>query len=148
MNGLSQILVAAVTIPLIGCATVPWKESQERPATHYQFEGVPIHSDLKVDINQSFIFEIKGRKGGIIVYHGSKPVSEILEFFKAEMPKHAWRLMLAVKRKRAEFIYYEKRGWRVLIRVGQVPPATYVEITLNPSESKESILPPSSLGSD
>ncbi len=136
MTGLFRTLAAvSVALILAGCpAALGPKKSTEPLAPQYHFEDVPVHPKLKIDSRESFIFETRSLKAGILVYHGSDSVTEVVEFFKAEMPKHAWRLINAIEAKGIVLMNFDKEGWSALIRVSSSTLTTDVEITIGPKD--------------
>ena len=137
MTGLFRTLAAvSVALILAGCpAALGPKKSTEPLAPQYRFEDVPVHPKLKIDSRESFIFETRSLKAGILVYHGSESVTEVVEFFKAEMPKHAWRLINAIEAKGIVLMNFGKEGWSALIRVSRSTLTTDVEITIGPKDA-------------
>ncbi len=142
MTGISGAVTAIATAwLLVGCpATFPDKQ-KETLAPQYRFEDVPVHPKLRIDLNESFIFETQSLKAGILVYHGSESVAEVVDFFKAEMPKHAWRLINSVEARGTVSLNFDKVGWHVLIRVNRSTLTTDVEITIGPRDTKEPAVP-------
>ncbi len=137
MTGLFRTLAAvSVALILAGCpAALTPKKSTEPLAPQYRFEDVPVHPKLKIDSGESFIFETRSLKAGILVYHGGESVTEVVEFFKAEMPKHAWRLINAIEAKGIVSMNFDKEGWSALIRVSRSTLTTDVEITIGPKDA-------------
>ncbi|MBI2881820.1 MAG: hypothetical protein HYY21_09515 [Candidatus Tectomicrobia bacterium] len=141
--GLSRALtVAWVAFVLAGCAASPPEKGRQELAPQYRFEDVPVHPSLRIDSHESFIFETRSLKAGILVYRGSPSMTEVVEFFKAEMPKHAWRLNNSVEARGAVTLNFDKEGWSALIRVSRGAIATDVEITIGPKDSREPAVPP------
>ena len=58
-----------------------------------------------------------------------------MEFFKAEMPKYAWRLINAIEAKGIVLMNFDKEGWSALIRVSSSTLTTDVEITIGPKDA-------------
>ncbi len=137
MTGLFRTLAAvSVALILAGCpAALTPKKSTEPLAPQYRFEDVSVHPKLKIDSGESFIFETRSLKAGILVYHGGESVTEVVEFFKAEMPKHAWRLINAIEAKGIVSMNFDKEGWSALIRVSRSTLTTDVEITIGPKDA-------------
>ena len=133
----------SVALILAGCpATLSSDKRTEALAPQYRFEDVPVHPKLKIDAHESFIFETRSLKAGILVYHGSESVTEVVEFFKVEMPKHAWRLINAIEAKGIVSMNFDKEGWNVLIRVNRGTLTTDVEITIGPRDAGAPVLKP------
>ncbi|MFQ5694280.1 MAG: hypothetical protein ACE5IM_14745, partial [Nitrospinota bacterium] len=123
-----------------GAASRPEKPKDEL-TPQYRFEDVPVPPKLKIDVNESFIFETRSLKAGILVYHGSESIPEVVEFFKTEMPKHAWRLINSVEARGTVLLNFDKTGWSALIRVNRSTLTTDVEITIGPRDSDGPISP-------
>ncbi len=135
------LAVVSVALLLAGCpGSLAPKKSTEPLAPQYRFEDVPVHPKLKIDSRESFIFETRSLKAGILVYHGGESVTEVVEFFKAEMPKHAWRLINAIEAKGIASMNFDKEGWSALIRVSRSPLTTDVEITIGPKDAGAPVL--------
>ncbi len=143
MAGLSRALVV-VSLSLFGfgCVAPLPEKKPETLAPQYRFEDVPVHPKLKIDSRESFILETQSLKAGILVYHGSESIAEVVEFFKTEMPKHAWRLLNSIEARGTVSLNFDKEGWSALIRVMPSTLTTDVEILIGPKGSDGAVVPP------
>lgn len=128
----------ATVLVVSGCAPTKSSVSDASLAPQYRFEDVPVHPKLKISPNESFIFETQSIKAGILVYYGSESINEVVEFFKNEMPKHAWRLVNSIEAKGIVSMNFEKEGWSTLMRVHRSALKTAVEITIGPKDDSSS----------
>ncbi len=132
----------ATALMVAGCTTAKVPKGNVPLAPQYRFEDVPVHPKLTIDASESFIFETQSLKAGILVYHGNESVNEVAEFFKTEMPQHAWRLVNAIEAKGTVLMSFEKEGWSALMRVNRETLETTVEITIGPRDDGSSGLAP------
>ena len=134
----SLFVFLATVLAVSGCTPLKSPVSDASLAPQYRFEDVPVHPKLKISPNESFIFETQSIKAGILVYYGSESINEIVEFFKNEMPKHAWRLVNSIEAKGIVSMNFEKEGWSTLMRVHRSALKTAVEITIGPRDDGSS----------
>ena len=125
---------AATALMIAGCTTAKVPKDNASLAPQYRFEDVPVHPKLTIDANESFIFETQSLKAGILAYYGDESMDEVIAFFKAEMPKHAWRLVNAIEAKGTVLMNFEKKGRNALMRVSRGALKTSVEITIGPRD--------------
>ncbi|MFQ5912406.1 MAG: hypothetical protein ACE5JS_04420 [Nitrospinota bacterium] len=142
MTGLSRVLTAVcVGLVLIGCRAIRQESKEDPSAPQYRFEDVPVHPGLKMDQKKTFIFETQSLKAGILVYYGNESIAEVVDFFKVEMPKHAWRLINAIEARGTASLNFDKEGWQALVRVRRTALTTELEITIGPKDPAGPIRP-------
>ena len=91
----------AVLILLIyGCATTSTgkKESKEALAAKAQkiekiLNNIPVYPTLNYDVAESFVYESDGVNAAVIVLKGKGRLSDVVSFYKENMPKFGWDLV-------------------------------------------------------
>lgn len=125
-----------------GCAdlfsyrTVGAREPEvKRPVqTSHQFEDVPIPSGMNFNRKESFIYETKATKTGLLVYEGRGEMEKLVRFFKREMPNYQWRLVSSFELNNVMLIFM-KEGWCSVISIVPYPQdeeAKRLEIRVGP----------------
>jgi hypothetical protein len=83
----------------------------EKPApAAFRFEDVPIPSGMDLILRESFVYETKATKTGVLVYEGREEMEKLVRFFKKEMPNHQWKLVSSFELNNVMLIFV-KEGW-------------------------------------
>ena len=112
--------------------------------TSYRFEDIPLPSGMTLNRKESFIYETKATKAGLLIYEGKGEMEKLANFFKQQMPNYQWILVSNFELHNV-MLTFAKEGWssviyilprddetkRLEIRVGPV------EIKFLPSSKKE-----------
>jgi hypothetical protein len=110
-------------------------------ATSYQFEDIPLPAGMTLNQKESFLYETKATKAGLLVYEGKGEMGKLSTFFKKQMPKHQWRLLSNFELNNV-MLTFIKEGWCSIIYIlPQEDETKRIEIRVGPIEIK--ILPPS-----
>ena len=134
---------------LFGCAdlfslrTIREREPdvQQPILSSYRFEDIPLPSGMTLDRKESFIYETKTTKAGLLIYGGKGEMEKLVDFFKQKMPNYQWRLVSSYELHNVMLIFI-KEGWScVIYMIPQGDETKRVEIRVGPIEIK--ILPPS-----
>ncbi|MFQ5896520.1 MAG: hypothetical protein ACE5JJ_12020 [Nitrospinota bacterium] len=125
----ASLLALAAILP--GCATGLGKKAR-KPPPDYRFADLPTPASLKLNSNDSFIFENASVRAGYLVYTGREGYRYVIRFFRENMPQHGWRLVSSFERGVTTLIY-EKPGWssQIIVRPGTL--GTRVEIQVGPT---------------
>lgn len=142
--GCVLILVSGVygCADLFSSSTFREQESLVRqPVTIYRFEDIPLPPGMTFNRKESFVYETKATKTGLLIYEGKGEMEKLANFFKQEMPKHQWRLV-SIFELHNVMLSFIKEGWSSVIYIASQNDETKrVEIRVGPIEIK--ILPPS-----
>jgi len=132
---------------LFGCAdlfslrTIREREPdvQQPILSSYRFEDIPLPSGMTLDRKESFIYETKTTKAGLLIYGGKGEMEKLVDFFKQKMPNYQWRLVSSYELHNVMLIFI-KEGWScVIYMIPQGDETKRVEIRVGPIEIK--ILP-------
>jgi hypothetical protein len=96
---------------------------------------------MTLNRKESFLYETRATKTGLLIYEGKGEMEKLSNFFKQQMPKYQWKLVsnFEVHNVMLTFI---KEGWISIITIlPQEGESKRVEIRAGPIEIK--ILPPS-----
>ncbi len=128
-----------VLATVIGCARTPKAEKSEMvptPAVTYRFEDVPIPRSVSIDKKESFVYESKAIKTGILVYVGKAKVVELAKIFKENMANHGWTLVNNFERDDA-LLNFNKPGWVCVITILPISmDRAKVEVRVGPTGSQ------------
>jgi hypothetical protein len=110
-------------------------------STSYQFEDIPLPAGMTLNQKESFLYETKATKAGLLIYEGKGEMGKLSTFFKQQMPKHQWRLVSNFELHNV-MLTFIKEGWSSIIYIlPQEDEMKRIEIRVGPIEIK--ILPPS-----
>jgi hypothetical protein len=116
-------------------------EAQLTIPSSYRFEDIPLPPGMTLDRKESFIYETKTTKAGLLIYGGQGEMEKLVNFFKQKMPNYQWRLVSSFELQNVMLIFI-KEGWScVIYLIPQGDETKRVEIRVGPIEIK--ILPPS-----
>jgi hypothetical protein len=116
-------------------------EVQQPISTSYRFEDIPLPPGMTLDRMQSFIYETKTTKAGLLVYEGKGEIEKLADFFKQKMQNYQWRLVSSFELHNV-MLTFIKEGWSCVIYIlPQGDETKRVEIRVGPIEIK--ILPSS-----
>ena len=116
-------------------------EVQQPILSSYRFGDIPLPPGMTLDRKESFIYETKTTKAGLLIYGGKGEMEKLVDFFKQKMPNYQWRLVSSFELHNVMLIFI-KEGWScVIYMIPQGDETKRVEIRVGPIEIK--ILPPS-----
>jgi hypothetical protein len=141
--------ILILTLGFYGCAdlfslrTIREREPEAQLTipSSYRFEDIPLPPGMTFDRKESFIYETKTTKAGLLIYGGQGEMGRLVDFFKQKMPNYQWRLVSSFELQNVMLIFI-KEGWScVIYLIPQGDETKRVEIRVGPIEIK--ILPPS-----
>jgi len=114
-------------------------EVRQQIPTSYGFEDIPLPPGMTFNRRESFIYETKTTKAGLLIYEGKGEMEKLANFFKKQMPNYQWRLVSNFELHNV-MLTFIKEGWSSVI---YILPQEYemkrLEIRVGPIEIK--ILP-------
>ena len=109
--------------------------------TTYRFEDIPLPPGMILNRKESFIYETKATKTGLLIYEGKGEMEKLANFFKQQMPNYQWKLVSNFELNNV-MLTFIKEGWSSVIYIlPQGEEMKRVEIRVGPIEIK--ILPSS-----
>jgi hypothetical protein len=127
---------------LFSYRTIQGREPEVRQTvfTSYQFEDIPLPPGMTFDRKESFLYETRAIKTGLLVYEGKGEIEKLSNFFKQQMPKYQWRLVSNFELHNV-MLSFIKEGWSSIIYIlPQEGEMKRIEIRVGPIEIKT--LPP------
>jgi hypothetical protein len=116
-------------------------EVKQPIATSYQFGDVPLPPGMTLNRRESFLYETRATKAGLLVYEGRGEMEKLSNFFRQQMPKYQWRLVSNFELHNV-MLTFIKEGWSSIIYIlPQEGEMKRIEIRVGPIEIK--IFPPS-----
>jgi hypothetical protein len=104
--------------------------------TSYRFEDIPLPPGMTLNRNESFLYETRATKAGLLIYEGRGEMEELSNFFKQQMPKYQWRLVSNFELQNV-MLTFMKEGWNSIIYiVPQEGETKRIEIRVGPIEIK------------
>ena len=99
---------------------------------YYDFEDVLVPSELKVDKDRSFVFEVPHLRAGLLVLNGRVETNSLTRFFENNMVKDNWRLVSSFKSRRT-IMFFNKPNRSCIISITEKRFSTDVEIWVAPN---------------
>ncbi len=117
-------------------------EREQPVLTSYRFEDIPLPSGMTLNRKESFVYEAKMTKAGLLVYEGKGDMEKLANFFKNQMPNYQWRLVSNFELHNVMLIF-TKEGWASVIYIlPQAEEMKRIEIRVGPIELKTLTSPP------
>lgn len=137
--GLFLVLVAAMSgCDLLSYSTIPERQPDTgKPlALSYRFEDIPIPPGMTLSRKESFIYETRDTKTGLLVYEGKGEIEKLVLFFKQQMPKYQWRLISNFELHNV-MLTFVKEGWIAVVYILPIDQdAKRLEIRVGPVDLK------------
>ena len=115
-------------------------ETRQPLSTSYRFEDIPLPPGMTLNRKESFIYETRTTKAGLLTYEGKGEMEKLANFFKQQMPNYQWRLVSNFELQNV-MLTFMKEGWNSIIYiVSQEGETKRIEIRVGPTEIK--VLPP------
>jgi len=83
---------------------------------YYDFEDVLVPRELKLDPNDSFVFETPQFKTGILKFNGRVDSFSLVDYFNTNLAKDGWKKHSSYKAKKS-ILVYDKQGKSCFISV-------------------------------
>jgi hypothetical protein len=99
---------------------------------YYDFEDVLVPSELKVDKDRSFVFEVPHLRAGLLVLNGRVETDSLVRFFEKNMVKDNWRLVSSFKSRRT-IMFFNKPNRSCIVSITENRFSTGVEIWVAPN---------------
>jgi hypothetical protein len=145
----ARVVIILLIVGVLGCQnlfsyrTIPEREQEvtQPTSTSYRFEDIPLPSGMTLNQKESFLYETRATKAGLLIYEGKGEMGKLSTFFKQQMPKYQWRLVSNFELNNV-MLSFIKEGWSSIIYIlPQEEEMKRIEIRVGPIEIK--ILPPS-----
>ena len=143
------MVIVLLIVGVLGCKNLfPHRTLRDREpeakqpiATSYRFEDIPLPPGMTLNQKESFVYEARATKTGVLIYEGRGEMEKLSNFFKQQMPKYEWRLVSNFELHNV-MLTFIKEGWSSIIYIlPQEGEMRRLEIRVGPIEIK--ILPPS-----
>jgi len=140
------VMVLAFLLAVSGCAGTQAGGSEpsssasankdEGPVPlYYDFGDVLVPSELKIDKENSFVFQTPGLSAGVLSLSGRVESSSLIAFFENNMAKDAWKKVSSFKSPRTILMFQKENRWCV-INITDGDFSTDVEIWVAPTMSE------------
>jgi hypothetical protein len=140
--GTVVMVTALLSLALGGCA---WFQRETPAGTKqapqptaasapmfYDFQDIPVPSELSLQSDQSTVFQGGGVKTGLLVFKGRVDPGSVINFFQVSLAREKWRMKGSI-RYRKSLLLFEKDDRFCIINVHEGHLYTYVEIYVVPT---------------
>ncbi len=111
-------------------------EVQQPITTSYRFEDIPLPPGMTLNRKESFVYETKAIRTGLLIYEGKGEIDKLANFFKQQMPNYQWRLLSSFELHNV-MLTFIKEGWSSVIYILPKEDETKrIEIRVGPVEMK------------
>src|SRR4030066_1487036 len=111
-------------------------EVKQPISTSYRFEDIPLPPGMTLNRKESFVYETKATKTGLLVYEGKGEMEKLANFFKQQMPNYQWRLVSNFELNNV-MLTFMKEGWSsVIYIIPKEDEMKRIEIRVGPIEIK------------
>jgi hypothetical protein len=107
----------------------------QKVSTSYQFEDIPLPPGMVLNRKESFIYETKTTKAGLLIYEGKGEMDKLVNFFKQQMPNYQWRMVSNFELHNV-MLTFMKEGWSSIIYILPQGDGNRIEIRVGPIELK------------
>ncbi len=141
-------VILSLLVGAYGCGdlftvrTLREREPEKGPSitTSYRFDDIPLPPGMTLNRKESFVYETRATRTGLLVYEGKGEMERLANFFKQQMPNYEWRLVSNFELHNV-MLTFIKEGWSSVIYIQpQENDVKRIEIRVGPIEIK--ILPP------
>jgi hypothetical protein len=140
------MMVLAFFLAVSGCTGLETKSSDpsssasakkdEGPVPlYYDFGDVLVPSELKINKENSFVFQTPGLSAGVLSLKGRVESGSLIAFFENNMAKDAWKKVSSFKSPRTILMFQKENRWCV-INITDGDFTTSVEIWVAPTMSE------------
>jgi len=112
-------------------AQPPAASSGQRPM-FYDFQDIPVPSELDLVSSDSYVFQSAAFKAGLLTFKGRVEISSLINFFQMAMPRENWKAKGGFRYRRSVLIF-EKPDKICVINLYEKMFYTYAEIYLAPA---------------
>ncbi len=127
---------------LVSVRTVRERERERLPerqpsiATSYRFDDIPLPAGMTLNRRESFVYETRATRTGLLVYQGRGEMEQLSNFFKQQMPNYEWRLVSNFELHNV-MLTFIKKGWSSVIYIlPQEDDSKRIEIRVGPIETE------------
>jgi len=115
--------IISITLTLTGCAGFPRKSSPDQDYAQQtvsstskilKFDDVPVPAGFRIIDADSFTFQNRDLRIGLLKYTGRVNPSEAVEFYKENMPMYNWNLINVVEYGR-RIMNFERAGQSCIV---------------------------------
>ena len=100
-------------------------------STMLRFKDVPAPSGFNVIEQESFAFQNDVTRVALLKYIGSRPIDEVVLFFKEQMPMYNWSPINIIEYER-RILNYEKEGESCIVTIEARGRKSVVTIAISP----------------
>ena len=137
------VLLSAALLAAAGCSAVskdskktdssaPPSPSDKSTPVYHEFDDVLIPSEMKIERDESFIYQTAGFTVGILALKGRVEVTSLIDFFEKNMPRDNWRLVSQFKSPRTMMLFQKQNRW-CIVDISEGTYNTYAKVWVAPT---------------
>lgn len=101
----------------------------------YDFQDIPIPSELELVSNDSYVFQSGSFKVGMLTLRGRVDINSLVSFFQMALPRENWKAKGGFRYRRS-FLIFEKADKLCVVNLYEKTYYTYAEIYVAPVGGK------------
>ena len=119
-----------------GPATEPLKTASKGPSPSYSdFEDVLIPGELKVNKEESFVYNSTGFSAGVLVLSGRVEANSLIDFFEVSMAKDNWEKVCSFN-SAYTLMLFKKTNRRCVVAIHESNFTTHAKVWVAPTVSE------------
>ena len=136
-------LMAAILLATAGCSAIskdqketssPPPQTRKTPPVYHDFDDVLIPAEMKIQREESFIYQTAGFTVGILALKGRVDVESLIEFFEKNMPSDNWQIVSEFKSPRTMMLFQKNNRWAV-IEISEGSYYSYARVWVAPTSN-------------
>lgn len=145
----SLVLLIIGLVICSGCSSIQWARRPSSPSTSAEmdvaeqlqvavdlrFDDIPVPAGFRLDVVNSFAFQNDYTRVGLLKYTGRAKVTEVVDFYKEQMPLYNWILVNVIEYDRS-LLNFEKGKQSCIITCEGRATRTILTIAIAPKSQK------------
>ena len=139
------VLLAALLAVLTGCSALnkdkeadadspqPSSKSDKTAAVYLDFDDVLIPGEMKIDRDESFLYQTSGFTVGILALKGRVEIGSLIAFFEKNMPRDNWQLVSQFKSPARTMMLFQKQNRWCVVEVSEGTYNAYAKVWVAPT---------------
>ena len=138
-------LLTALLLTSAGCSALNKDKSAESPPpqqagksdktapVYLEFDDVLVPGEMKIDRDQSFVYQTSGFSVGILALKGRVELGSLIAFFEKNMPRDNWQLVSEFKSPARTMMLFQKQNRWCVVEISEGNYYTYAKVWVAPT---------------
>ncbi len=139
------VLLAALLAVLTGCSALnkdkeaeadspqQSSKSDKTAPVYLDFDDVLIPGEMKIDRDESFLYQTSGFTVGILALKGRVEIGSLIAFFEKNMPRDNWQLVSQFKSPARTMMLFQKQNRWCVVEVSEGTYNAYAKVWVAPT---------------